>query len=113
MLGPCSRAGFCKLDPCAKNKNVVSIAQNNVFVFLYVHRSVLKGWQLAHVHGQTTDFVSRSMSCGGPSPVNTQSDESNCLYPKVRCRSVLAELAFPPPPLTFPATRPIDPHTAE
>ena len=33
-------------------------------------------WQFYHVHGRTADFVFRSMSCGGPSPVSTQFEQN-------------------------------------
>ena len=55
-----------------KNKSVALIAQNNAFVFLMDHRSVLKGWRFSHVHGRTADFVSRSDPAGDSAPVSTQ-----------------------------------------
>jgi hypothetical protein len=44
-------------DGTQKNKSVASIAQDNAFVFLLDHRSVLKGWQLSHVHVLTAGFL--------------------------------------------------------
>ena len=48
------------------------IAQNNAFVFLMDHRSVLKGWRSSHVHGRTAGFVSRSDPAEDSAPVSTQ-----------------------------------------
>jgi len=103
---PLLTCGLLQFPGAKKNKNVVSIAQNNVFVFLYVHRSVPKGWQLRHVHGRTTDFVSRSTRPAEDPPLSaSKMNKFKLFVPEGTMPLGMFLVAFPPPPVTFPATR--------
>src|SRR5437763_12062344 len=70
-----------------KNKSAVSIAHNERFCYsFYIHRSVSKRLAVRPCTRPNRRFCIPKTLCGEQSPVSTQFDESNCLYPKVRCR---------------------------
>src|SRR6266404_4836388 len=62
MLSPCLRAGLCTRVR-TKTKAPFRLLKTNAFVIPFIFtEAYLKGWQSAHVHGRTADFVFRRFS---------------------------------------------------
>jgi hypothetical protein len=91
----------------AKNKSVALISQNNAFVIPISSTEVdLRGWQSSHVHVRTADFCIPKTLCGELSPVSTQLRINSKMFVSEDTVPLgLFLVAFPPPPVTFPATR--------